>query len=125
MTAAGTRSVASERSACRRRVAAKPHPLVQRHLSFRRRLKAAGLPPDEPWEAHNEFARARRIAMWIDDWHGCPLPSCRRHRGCMAPYLYCTNREARRSHPEPPLAAPGLVPPHPEDHREAQGRECP
>jgi hypothetical protein len=46
----------------------------------------------------NEFRRqlARRIAMFVNNWHGCPEPVCRRHRGCMAP---CSARNALRSGP--------------------------
>ena len=34
---------------------------------------------------------ARRILMFINAWHGCPEPPCRRHQGCMAPSGQCTN----------------------------------
>lgn len=34
---------------------------------------------------------ARSIHMAINAWKGCPEPSCRRERGCMAPNNVCTN----------------------------------
>jgi hypothetical protein len=57
-----------------------------------RRVKAAGL-DDEPCEDTPEFraAFARRLAMFINHWHGCPEGICRRNRGCMAPNVVCSN----------------------------------
>jgi hypothetical protein len=61
--------------------------------SYARRLKAAGagvaLSHDDI--DARRYALARRIAMGINDWHGCPEPVCRRARGCMAPRNRCSN----------------------------------
>lgn len=67
----------------------------ERHDSYHRRLKAAGLDSDAIPEDIDEFRWqfARRIAMFIDDWHGCPERLCQRNRGCMAPNNNCTNAE--------------------------------
>ncbi len=92
--ALGPRLRGDERVSGRRLVRAKPHRIVRQHLSYKARLKAAGL-SDDDWDSLNEFVRARLRAMWRDDWHGCRLPMCRRHRGCMAPHLYCSNRASR------------------------------
>lgn len=62
--------------------------------SFQRRAKVAGL--DRVASADIDafrLAMARRIAMLIDDWHGCPERICRRQRGCMAPKVNCSNRK--------------------------------
>jgi hypothetical protein len=60
--------------------------------AYERRLKAAGL-VDEMAEDIDEFRLdlARRIAMFVNEWHGCPEALCQRHRGCMAPNIHCTN----------------------------------
>ena len=58
------------------------------------RLKAAGLDGDWPDEVDIETFRymlARQITMYLNTWHGCPEPLCKRHRGCMAPHNRCTN----------------------------------
>jgi len=60
------------------------------------RLRAAGIAGDEASPADmpiEEFrtALARRIAMTINRWPGCPEPACKRARGCMAPRIHCSN----------------------------------
>jgi len=92
-----TPTTAARGSKKRARAAIRQHPRLRQLLDYERRLTAAGLPPHDDRDSINEFGRARRRAMWINAWHGCPLPVCRRQRGCMAPYLYCANR--------PPAAA--------------------
>jgi hypothetical protein len=60
--------------------------------NYQQRLKAAGLDgdmPDDMDEFRNRLARC--IVMFINAWHGCPEPLCRRHQGCMAPNGQCTN----------------------------------
>ena len=61
--------------------------------NLQQRLKAASLDrdaiPDDIDEFRNQLAR--RILMFINAWHGCPEPLCRRHQGCMAPSGPCTN----------------------------------
>ncbi|MGN6570769.1 MAG: hypothetical protein ACTHLO_05080 [Pseudolabrys sp.] len=62
-----------------------------------RRLRAAGLARDDetsPQEIQADAFRAalaRRIAMTINQWPGCPEPACKRARGCMAPRILCSN----------------------------------
>ena len=61
---------------------------------YQRRLRAARIDPDaEPPSDMDAFRNqlARRIAMFINAWHGCKEPLCRRHRGCMAPDIHCAN----------------------------------
>lgn len=72
-----------------------PRALARRSESYRRRLKAAGIDPDAMPEDIDEFRGelARMIAMFIDEWHGCPEPLCQRNRGCMAPNIHCSNVE--------------------------------
>jgi hypothetical protein len=68
-----------------------------------RRKKIAALSRDvEPPADIDEFryALARKIAMFIDRWRGCPEPACRRHRRCTAPHVRCTN-----ARPRPPITA--------------------
>ena len=69
------------------------------HDTFQERLTAAGLGGDKPPDDADEFRNglARSITMFINTWQGCPEPLCRRHRGCMAPNIHCTN--------DPPLPA--------------------
>lgn len=61
--------------------------------NFEQRLKAAGLGGDAIPDDRDEFRNrlARCIMMFINKWHGCPEPLCRRHHGCMAPNIHCTN----------------------------------
>ena len=70
-------------------------PVKRRHSTrtLARRLKAAGLDGDDPPEDIDEFRYqfARRIYMFINDWHGCPELLCARNRGCMAPGNICAN----------------------------------
>jgi hypothetical protein len=65
----------------------------ERARSFERRLKAASLDDETMPEDMDAFryALARRIAMFLNRWHGCPEPICQRNRGCMAPNNTCTN----------------------------------
>ena len=65
-----------------------------REESYHRRVKAAGLTGDMP-EAADEYRNrfARQIFMHLNRWHGCPELLCRRHRGCMAPNIRCSNIE--------------------------------
>jgi hypothetical protein len=66
---------------------------ASRRASFARRLKAAGIGPAEVPTDIDAFRRAlaRQIYMFVNAWHGCREPMCRRHRGCMAPDDVCAN----------------------------------
>jgi hypothetical protein len=70
-------------------------PRKRRHStrSYRRRLKVAGLHDDTMPDDIDEFRNqlARRICMFINEWHGCPELLCARNRGCMAPNGNCAN----------------------------------
>jgi hypothetical protein len=60
---------------------------------FQARLKAAGLDRDDP-ALDIDAVRlriARKIAMWLNEWPGCPEKICQRVRGCMAPRGDCRN----------------------------------
>jgi len=75
-----------------------PRALAARMASFQRRIKAAGLVRDQDDSVPDDIEEfrlnlARRICMFIDDWHGCPERLCRRQRGCMAPNNFCANVE--------------------------------
>ena len=63
--------------------------------SYERRLKAAGIDPEEVPADPDEFRGrlARQIAMYLNTWRGCPELLCRRNRGCMAPNMRCSNVE--------------------------------
>ncbi len=63
--------------------------------SLERRLKAAGLDTDNEPQSIDEFRLrlARKINMILNQWHGCRELLCRRHRGCMAPNIVCSNVE--------------------------------
>lgn len=69
------------------------HEDEDRGTSFDRRVKAAGIDPDAVPEDMDEFryTLARKIAMFVNAWHGCPERLCQRNRGCMAPNIACTN----------------------------------
>jgi hypothetical protein len=59
---------------------------------FHRRRKLAGLDgelPEDQDQFRLEFART--IALFVNNWRGCPEMLCRRNRGCMAPNIGCTN----------------------------------
>jgi len=60
---------------------------------YKARLKAAGLDDDtDGWSMDaKRLHMARQIAMWSNEWPGCPEPICQRMRGCMAPDIHCTN----------------------------------
>ena len=71
-----------------------------RFADYQHRIRAAGLvrSEDDPVpENIDEFRLnlARRIVMYVNDWHGCPQRLCRRQRGCMAPNIACTNAKPR------------------------------
>jgi hypothetical protein len=79
--------------------------------TYEQRIKAAGLdgePPEDMDEFRDQFAR--RISMYLNEWHGCPELICRRNRGCMAPNNTCANvpelppeeaeREWRKAQPD-------------------------
>jgi hypothetical protein len=77
---------------------------ARRLADSKRRIRAAGLLRDDSDPAPediDEFRNnlARRIAMLINDWHGCRESLCRRQRGCMAPRITCTNHK-----PGPPVS---------------------
>ncbi len=58
------------------------------------RLAAAGLDEDDADEVDIDTFRrglARRIAMFLNDFPGCPEKLCLRMRGCMAPNGLCEN----------------------------------
>jgi hypothetical protein len=62
--------------------------------NYQARLKAAGIDTENMPEDMDEFRWqfARVIAMFLNEWHGCPERLCRRHRGCMAPHNFrCSN----------------------------------
>jgi hypothetical protein len=71
---------------------------------YQARVKAAGLDAtDAEIDAMDidtfRLDLARRIAMFINEWPGCPEAICQRMRGCMAPDIHCTN-VPRRSEEE-------------------------
>ena len=61
--------------------------------SFKRRLKAASLDDETMPDDIDEFRYqvARRIAMFLNQWHGCRELICQCNRGCMAPNNTCAN----------------------------------
>ena len=80
-------------------------PTDEQQVDYERRLRAAGIDPDaEPPENMDAFRLqlARKIDMFLNEWHGCPQRICQRNRGCMAPDSYCTNAKP--------------LPPDPDDH---------
>jgi hypothetical protein len=95
---------AKARTTRRARSARGPAAQAERVASYQRRIRAASLVrgDDDPVpDDIDEFRLnlARRIAMLINDWRGCPEPLCPRHRGCMAPYIACSN-----ARPRPPVS---------------------
>ncbi len=80
-----------------KRPASKAAQRAARLADYRRRLRAAGFPhddDDDPAALDIDTLRirmARMIAMFINEWHGCREPLCRRQRGCMAPHGRCSN----------------------------------
>jgi hypothetical protein len=75
---------------------------VQRQADYERRLRIAGIHDDDPPDNDEDVRRAlaRRIWIFINDWHGCRLRLCRRNRGCMAPHNRCANQVETPSTPE-------------------------
>ena len=68
----------------------------EEQADYQRRLRAAGLGPDTELPENMDAFRyqlARQIAMFLNQWHGCPEPLCQRNRGCMAPHSHCANAE--------------------------------
>ena len=66
--------------------------------NYEARLRAAGIDPQAPPPENIDEFRcqfARRIAMFVNEWHGCPETLCQRNRGCMAPQNRCSNRPPR------------------------------
>jgi len=63
--------------------------------NYQERLKAAGLDGDDVPDDIDEFRDrlARRIAMFMNEWHDCKERICQRNRGCMAPHGDCANLE--------------------------------
>src|SRR5690349_20742851 len=65
-----------------------PQNRAAREADYLHRLRAAGIDPEaelpEDMDAYR-YRLARMILMYVNDWPGCPLPICRRMRGCMAP----------------------------------------
>ena len=94
--------------ACARKSkASKARPKVRSQYggpSYQRRLVAAGLVrgADAPAQDIDEFRNnmARRIAIFLNTWHGCPEPLCKRNRGCMAPRIHCSNAPPVEATPE-------------------------
>jgi hypothetical protein len=71
--------------------------------TYESRMKAAGFGPDAPRPKDIDAFRysiARRLAMIVNNWRGCPEGLCRRHRGCMAPHIHCTNTAPPNATPE-------------------------
>ena len=69
-------------------------PLPGGHHERSHRLRAASIDPEADLPQDMEAFRyrlARMILMYVNDWPGCPLPICRRMRGCMAPENVCAN----------------------------------
>jgi hypothetical protein len=99
-----------------------------RSPTYESRMKAAGFRKDDEPPADIDafrYALARRIHMFINDWRGCPEPSCRRMRGCMAPRNRCTNARPVKTDPEALARTMALV--HRTlrqavDRRDAEGR---
>ncbi len=57
-------------------------------------MRAAGIDPDGEGPEDMDAFRlqlARMIAMFLNEWHGCPERICRRNHGCMAPDIHCAN----------------------------------
>jgi len=74
-----------------------------RSPTYDARMKAAGFTGGDPVPKNIDVFRmrlARRIAMFINDWRGCPETLCRRQRGCMAPRIRCTNARPVKADPE-------------------------
>ena len=71
-----------------------PQNRAAREADYLHRLRAAGIDPEaelpEDMDAFR-YRLARMILMYVNDWPGCPLPICRRMRGCMAPENVCAN----------------------------------
>ena len=73
------------------------HPSAQREhdtSTFDARMKAAGLDTLDPDALDIDTFRltvARTIAMYTNEWHGCPDLICQRNRSCMAPDIRCSN----------------------------------
>ena len=82
-----------------------PAAIAARTASYKRRLKAAGIDEEIYPEDIEAFRRqlTRRLAMFLDERHGCRELICKRNRGCMAPHNVCANHppippeEARQS----------------------------
>jgi len=80
--------------------------------TFEARMKAAGFRKDEePPEDIDAFryGLARRLAMIVNNWRGCPERLCRRMRGCMAPHIHCTNTPPVEATPEETARTMALV----------------
>jgi hypothetical protein len=80
--------------------------------TFEARMKAAGFTGEDPVPENIDVFRyrlARRLAMIVNNWHGCPEALCRRHRGCMAPHIHCTNTPPVETTPEETARTMALV----------------
>jgi hypothetical protein len=83
-----------------------------RSPTYEARMQAAGFSGDDPVPKNIDVFRnrlARRIAMFVNNWHGCPEPLCRRQRGCMAPHIHCTNTLPVETTPEQTARTMALV----------------
>ncbi len=71
-----------------------PENAAKAQADLAHRLAAAGLDDDDADKLDIDafrLALARRIAMFINDFPGCPEKACRRMHGCMAPNGNCEN----------------------------------
>jgi hypothetical protein len=90
--AAAPHRAAASASAQRRGKASRKRPLDAREASLQRRLAAAGLDGPAPQDREEIGRRVlRKLHMVANRWHGCREGLCRRHSGCMAPNLVCSN----------------------------------
>jgi hypothetical protein len=64
-----------------------------RTADFERRWAAATIEsaPDVNYMDAYRIELTRRIAMFLNNWEGCPLRLCQRMQGCMAPQSTCAN----------------------------------
>jgi hypothetical protein len=90
--AAAPHRAAASASAQRRAKASGKRPLNTREASLQRRFAAAGLDGPAPQDREELGRRVlRKLHMVANRWHGCRERLCRRHSGCMAPNLVCSN----------------------------------
>ncbi len=60
-------------------------------LKRRQRAMQIESAPDVNYMDAYRLELTRYIAMFLNDWEGCPLRLCQRMQGCMAPESICAN----------------------------------